>query len=388
MSSRLVAIWITGFCAFLNLYAPQSLLPTLSRAFHVAAGTASLTITASTIAVAISAPFMGFLADAVGRRRLIVASLVGLGAATLLTSTADTLPSLVAWRFAQGICLPGAFTGAIALVGELWPERVGSVMAGYVTATVVGGFTGRFASGAAAEFLGWRWAFVVLGLLTLVGAGLTAQYLPASPGRGMRLDGRRGTRALLADAGLRMAYVIGFMVLFSLVATFTYVTFYLAAPPFHLGPAALGSIFAVYLVGVVVTPLSGRWIDRFGYRAALMGAVATGCLGVLLALSHGLPTVLLGLTLLSCGVFVAQSSATGYVAASAGEARGAAAGLYMAFYYSGGSLGAVLPGALWAMGGWPACVALVVAVQVATLVLAGRHWRSDAALQAASGRRV
>ena len=49
----------------------------------------------------------------------------------------------------------------------------------------------------------------------------------------------------LKNSRLLATYCIGFCVLFSLVATFTYITFYLAEPPFHLEPAALGSIFFV-----------------------------------------------------------------------------------------------------------------------------------------------
>jgi len=38
-------------------------------------------------------------------------------------------------------------------------------------------------------------------------------------------------------------------------------------------------------------------------------------------------------------------------------------------------VGGVLPAALWHLGGWPACVALVAAVQLVTLVIAWRFWR-------------
>ena len=62
-------------------------------------------------------------------------------------------------------------------------------------------------------------------------------------------------------------FLVGFCVLFSLVGVFTYVTFHLAAPPYSLLPGALGSIFFVYLAGVVMTPLAGRAIDRFGHRS-------------------------------------------------------------------------------------------------------------------------
>ena len=55
--SRNVAVAAAGFCAFLNLYSPQALLPTLAREFAVGAAEISSIMTASTLAIAVTAPF-------------------------------------------------------------------------------------------------------------------------------------------------------------------------------------------------------------------------------------------------------------------------------------------------------------------------------------------
>src|SRR3546814_10530569 len=96
----------------------------------------------------------------------------------------------------------------------------------------------------------------------------------------------------LGNRRLVATYAIGFAVLFSLVATFTYVNFHLAAPPFRLSPAALGAVFTVYLVGVVVTPLSGTWIRRFGRRATVAAGIACSVTGLLMTLIPTLPVVI------------------------------------------------------------------------------------------------
>ena len=63
---------LAGFAAFLDLYAPQPLLPLLARTFGASTFEAGLTVTASTMAVAVFAPFIGRLADRLGLRRVIV----------------------------------------------------------------------------------------------------------------------------------------------------------------------------------------------------------------------------------------------------------------------------------------------------------------------------
>ena len=179
----------------------------------------------------------------------------------------------------------------------------------------------------------------------------------------------------LRNPRLAATYAVGFCVMFTLLSTFTYVNFYLAAPPFQLSTSALGQLFAVYLVGAVITPRAGRMIDRMGHRFALVAAFTAGATGVALTLIHSLPAVLLGLTLACSGVFVANSAGSSYVGSAATVSRASAVGLYVTFYYIGGSAGSAIPGQLWAHPTWPACVALIVAVQLLTITLALIFWK-------------
>ena len=133
---------------------------------------------------------------------------------------------------------------------------------------------------------------------------------------------------------------MGFAALFCLVGTFTYANFYLAAPPYHLNSAQLGSIFFVYLFGLIVTPLSGRSLDHYGIRVTSAIGFAFAAIGVLLTLVHSLPVIIVGLALASSGVFIYQAVGTVQTGVVAGKARSSAAGLYVTFYYIGGSLGA------------------------------------------------
>ena len=377
---RVAAVALAGFCTFLDLYATQPLLPLFVRLFHAPTAQVSLTVSAATLAVALAAPPAGLLADRIGRKPIIVAAIFGLVVPTALAATASTLHALIFWRFLQGLCMPGIFAVTMAYISEEWSGGAGAAMAGYVTGNVLGGFCGRFLTGVIAEHFGWREAFVVLAGLNLLGAVAVWRWLPPSRRFRPEPDWSASLRAMAAhlhNPTLLATYAVGFNVLFSLVATFTYITFYLAAPPFRLGTVALGSVFLTYLLGAVVTPLGGRWIDRVGPRAALAVALAVSSGGVLLTLAPHLPLVIAGLALCCSGVFVCQSAASSFVGTAAGRARSSATGLYVTFYYTGGSVGATLTGLFWARGGWPACVALVVAVQALTAALALTFWRQN-----------
>lgn len=361
---RLAAVVVAGFGAFLNVYAPQSLLPMLSDAFHESKAATSLTVSVTTLAIALLAPLSGALAARLRRHRILGPALVGLTVATLLSATSPTLGWLLGWRFLAGACLPAILAITMAFVGEEWSGRgVGRVMSFYVAANVVGGFCGRFFTGVVAEHLGWRLAFVLVALFNLAVTFAILRTMPDQAPRPMAAPSWHEMRDLLRVPSLRTAYSIGFSILFSLVALFTYVTYHLAAAPYGLGPAALGEIFFVYLVGAVIAPTAGRFLDRIGFRRGLQGAAATVVVGACFALRAPLESIMLGLAIACSGAFVAQAAMTGFVSETAGSRRSTALGLYLSAYYLGGTVGAALPGLFWGFGGWTACVLIVVGMQ-------------------------
>jgi predicted MFS family arabinose efflux permease len=376
---KTIGIGLTGICAFLSLYATQPLLPHLEELFHASKVAVSLTVSAATLAVALSAPWMGLFADKKGRKKVIVPALCLMGVANLLTATATTLPALIAWRFLQGLLTPAVFAVAVAYVNEEWPkERVGFATSVYVTGTIIGGFSGRFLSGLTASIFGWRGVFLVLGALILLLTWGISTWLPLAKQFKKVSDYRVGLRNMadhLRNPDLLMIYAVGFVLLFSLVGTFTYITFYLAAPPFNLGPSALGSLFFVYLMGAVITPLVGSRVDRLDGKKTLALSLSTSALGVCLTLIPNLPCIIFGIALCSSGVFVCQVLTNQRVGAVAGKSRALAIGLYVAFYYAGGCVGSIAPGFLWDWDGWKACVALIAGLLILTAGFILVSWR-------------
>jgi predicted MFS family arabinose efflux permease len=391
-----LALGFAGFCAFLNVYAAQPLLPLFQAAFGAPKAAAALTVSAPNLAVALAAPLVGAWAARRRLHRVMTASLLLMAVPTLLAATAGSLSALVAWRFAQGLAVPGVYAVGVAYAAAVWPPRtLGRATAALVTGNVLGGFCGRMIAGAAAELSGWRAAFVALGLLTLAGAFAVARLLPAArppapaPPPSLRPGPAEdaGTRPpLRPDAALLATFAVGFSVLFTQVATFTYAVYHLAGPPFGLGAAGLSAVFAVYLVGAVITPVAGRWIGRVGARRVLALSVGAGVVGTGLLLVPWLPAVIAGLAVSCSASFVNQSAATSYLPRAAGPARRTlASGVYISSYYLGGAAGGVVPAAAWAAAGWPGCVGLVAIAQVVTLALALRAWAPHVAEEQAAG---
>lgn len=159
-----------------------------------------------------------------------------------------------------------------------------------------------------------------------------------------------------------------------LVGAFTYLNFYLADKPFFLTPAALGSIFAVYPIGVIMTPLAGSIMDRIGHRRTLIIAVGWSACGMLLTMIHSVPVIIAGLGMEASGVFACQSASSSQVGRAAEETKSLAAGLYVSFYYLGGFIGSIPPGIVWKQAGWSGCVAIILCIQCLTILIANKFW--------------
>ena len=156
-SARQLAVGLAGYCSFINLYSPQAILPLLSDEFGAGAAEISTIMTASTLAVALTAPFTGTVADVLGRKRVIVAAMLALAVPTVMAALAPSLSALIFWRFVQGLVLPPIFAVTVAYIGDEWPAREATAAAGiYTSGASLGGFSGRFVTGVLADLIGWR----------------------------------------------------------------------------------------------------------------------------------------------------------------------------------------------------------------------------------------
>jgi YNFM family putative membrane transporter len=360
-SSRraLAALFFATVAVFSDLYITQPLLPLLSREFGVPAPTAALTLSVVVLMIALVSNAWGPLADSFGRKPVMVGSCVLLALPTFLCAAAPTLPALIALRALQGALVPGVTAVAVAYLGDQFAgPALGPAVGSWVAASVTGGLTGRVASGWIASHLSWRAPFVVFGAFTLAGALAMALFLPPSPRGGPVSVGIAFREMLghLRDRRLVGGFLIGGSVFFGFIGIFTYLPYYLSAPPFGLSTGTISAIYLVYGAGVLTSIAVGRLSGRFGRRALMATGFLIAAFAATLSLVRALPVVILSLVVLCVGMFFVQGTAPAFVNATARGAKGGAGALYTTFYYVGATFGSVLPGYAWQAFGWPGVV--------------------------------
>lgn len=370
-----ITMGLISMFAFLQVYSIQAVLPVLVADFSASEVQAGMVVGATVMAIAIMSPFLGMLSDAVGRKSFIVGALFFLAIPTAFIAHSPNIGWMWVWRFMQGLSVPGITVVTIAYIGEEFDGRaVTELMSFYVSGSVFGGFMGRFLLGHLHELIGWRAGYYVMAAMTLIGALWVAKMLPSSRQFVANPKFRSAIQTLgehLTNRYVVTACLLGACVLFSLVGCFTFINLHLAETPYELSTGALANIFTVYLIGVVITPLSTKLLRRFGSARTVRVAVIVSILGMLLTLVTPLWVVIIGLALMSSGVFVTQSATISYIAVNVKKGRSLASGLYYMGYYAGGTLGAWICGMAYARGQWSLTVWLLLFVQVLALLVAG-----------------
>lgn len=365
---------LIGVFAFLQVYSVQAILPILQQDFLANETQLGLTVGATVVGIAMISPFMGMLSDRFGRKNIIIFSMIALAVPTFLMSFAPSLNMMIGLRFLQGLAVPGITVVTIAYIGEeLSGKEISQAMSMYVSGTVLGGFLGRFILGHLQEIIGWRHAFIVMGIATLCGTIWVAWQLPPSQHFIANQNLKSSLQLFsqhLRNRNIIIPALLGMCVLFSLVGCFTYINLHLADTPYHLSSADLANIFAIYLIGMVITPIVSPLIGRFGSKRVIISAILMSICGIILSLLSPLFAIIFALTLMSTGVFITQSATISYIAMNIQQGRSLASGIYYSGYYCGGFIGAWCCAIAYQYGQWTATVLTLVLVQILALLVA------------------
>lgn len=356
------------------MYCMQPLLPELASAFHVSAAASSLAVSLTTGALSATLLLSGSISERIPRKSMIVTSLGATAVLTVLCVTATSWTTFLVMRALAGIAFAGLPAIAMAYVGEeIARPAKGLAMGIYVAGTAVGGMSGRLLAATLTDVYGWRTAVGATGIFGLGTAVLVGALLPHAQhvkrgalGFGSLLA---AYRAHLSNRQLRGLFAQGFLFMGVFVAVYNYLTFRLIAPPYALGHTAIGSVFLIYLVGMVSSPWAGAVAGTRGRRRTLGLSLGFMLAGAALTLLTSLPVIIAGLGLLTFGFFAAHSVTSSWIGHRGGGRQAQASSLYIVFYYIGASVTGTLAGVFWARYGWSGVAGLVIVQTLGALAL-------------------
>ncbi|WP_456789057.1 MFS transporter [Cellulomonas sp. P5_C5] len=299
--AALFALALGGFGIGTTEFATMGLLPEIAGDLGVSIPVAGHAITAYALGVVIGAPTLAALGARLDRRRLLLLLMVAFTVGNVLSAFAPSMGWLVLARFLAG--LPhGAYFGVGAVMGTavVGPERRGRAVAAMMAGLTVACAVGVPLSAILGQAVGWRWAFVgvgVLGLITLAALHAWTPSLPSPPGTTVRTE-----LAALRNRRLWIAFGAGAVGFGGMFAVYSYVK-PLLTDVTGLGLGLVPLVLALYGIGMTIgTVVGGRLADRSVLGTVIGSMIATIVVLVAIALVGAYPVpavlalVLLGVT--------------------------------------------------------------------------------------------
>ena len=297
----MLALALGGFSIGTTEFATMGLLPEIAGDLQVSIPTAGHVITAYALGVVVGAPLLTAAAARVDRRVLLIGLMIAFTVGNVLSAFAPSVGWLVAARFVAG--LPhGAFFGVGAAVGTavVGPSRRGRAVATMMAGLTIANIVGVPLSTVVGQTVGWRVAFVVVGVLGLVTLAALWRWIPslaAHPEATVRSELRA-----LRSAGLWFAFAASSIGFGGMFAVYSYVA-PLITEVTGMAATTVPIVLALFGVGMTVgTVLGGRLADRSVLGAVRLGFASTAAVLVLVAVTGHQPAgalisiVLLGVT--------------------------------------------------------------------------------------------
>ena len=339
-STRELVVILGALSAFgplsMDMYLPG--LPSLTRQLDASASTGQLTLTGCMLGIALGQLIAGPVSDSLGRRRPLLAGLVGYTAASAACAFAPSIWTLIVLRLMQGLAGGVGVVIARAIVRDLFDGTTAARMfAALMMVTGVAPVFAPLVGGQALAVTSWRGIFI---LLTAIGVPLflvTLRRVPETLPPERRHGGGLGAtlrtfRRLLRDRRFS-PYAVSFSLSFAAMFAYIAGSSFVLEDVYGASPQVFSIVFAVNSAGLIaMSQVSAHLVGRVGPAFLLrcgLGAVALASAATLLVtVTHaGLGLLLVCLFVLLAGNGLVLPNGTAAAMAEQPQALGSASAL-------------------------------------------------------------
>jgi YNFM family putative membrane transporter len=353
-----------------TLYAAQPIQPLFQSALELNKFQASIFTTAIMLPLGIAPIAYGYILETFSAKRMLQVAVVALGLFEIAFALSDEYVVLLSLRGLQGLLIPAILTSLMSYISARSAHaNIQQAISTYIGITIIGGFLGRFLSGLLSDAFGWRFFFLVLGIGLLL-MSLLLRNLASDAKPNFAKPKKKEILSVLKMPVNARIYGAMFGIFFVFQALLNFIPFELRTIGEGFEGTKTGFIYAGYAVGLVVSLGASRLIKWFGSqpRAMLFGSIVY--LMAIQGFHFRSYEAMFGMMFVFClGMFIVHAIASGYVNALASKHKGIANGLYISFYYAGGTLGTFIPGVVYEHGGWHWFLHVLSIVAIISMVL-------------------
>ena len=261
-----LALAMGGFAIGTGEFAIMGLMPNVAQGLGISEPQVGHVISTYALGVVVGAPLLAILGARLFRRHLLLLLMSFFALGNFASAMAPDYHSLMVFRFIAGLPHGAYFGVAMLVAASMVPadqraKAVSRVLAGLTIAILIGNPTATWLG----QWLSWRWAFGLVGMVALLTVLLVALFLPLdrseprnNPMRELRDFNRKPVWLALAISSIGFA---GMFCVFS----------YLAPTLLDINGASENWIpvgLAAFGLGAIIGNLFGGWLfDRLGFKA-------------------------------------------------------------------------------------------------------------------------
>jgi MFS transporter, YNFM family, putative membrane transport protein len=335
---------------FSTIYTPQAILPTLQQFFQLSISETNLLLFSMLFTLMIATPLYIPIIKRYDKKKIMVFSIFFLFLSVSLSALADSYYLLLFSRILQGIFLPGFTAVMLSYVQEIYPKNsIGLGIGIYMAATSFGAVAGRLLAGWVTYMYSWEIAFFVFASLLLVALFALIFGLPSvkkDKSNTKQIINEQSIFHYFFDIKIISLLLIPMVVFFSFMSITTFITYRLHNMPFNFNESQLGNLFLILLVGVIVSPVAGKYSDTIGRVKIIFIGIISLITGIILTI-FDIYGVIIGVGFVTIGMFSVQSVAPAYLGDLVPHDKGRVLLLYQIFFYFGGAMGTLIPTVLW-----------------------------------------
>ena len=368
-------MYVCAALALARMYSPQPIMPVLESEFGVTRTQVGLFITAILAPLAVASIAYGYVLEKVSIRKLLAAAFLLLGLSEIAFGLSNSYFWALNIRGFQGLLLPAVLTGITSYISQTSPkEEVAAAIGRYVGVTVLGGFFGRFFCGLFTDYFGWNFFIVLLGACFMAMSGAIFKFssdVTASFAKPRPADIARVFRV----PHNFHVYIMIFGAFFSFQAVLNFIPFEISNlnKEGEFSGIKTSMMYLGFGLGVLISFNLKKIVAFCGdARAAMIAGMVIFTLALQTLRIESFWVIFGAMIVLCVGNFIAHSTANGFINKMAIEHKGIANGLYVSFYYAGGTLGSFAPGVIYSHFGWGAFLSGITAVCALSLFMLWR----------------
>jgi YNFM family putative membrane transporter len=372
-NNQLLIIYTCTILTLCTLYAVQPIQPLFEKEFSLSRFEAVIFTTVIMLPLGFAPIFYGYILETFSSKLFLRNAVLILGILELCFAWSDTYPVLLAIRALQGLLIPAVLTSLMSYISFITPkDRVQQAIGYYIGATILGGFVGRLLSGLLSDYFGWRLFFVLLGIALIVMFGCLS-FLSEE----VKVDFVKPKFSQIMDVLKNKTffniYMMMFFIFFVFQALLNFIPFQLRTFSSTMGYGKVGMMYAGYIIGFIIS-IRILWMIRLfkSESKTIIVGIITYVIGLQIFHINNYMVMFGGMFVFCAGFFIIHSVASGLISKLAHEKRAISNGLYLSFYYAGGTVGTFAPGVFYHYLGWHIFLGLLAFIVFGTLLFALR----------------